>query len=418
MLPPSYHKALESLRLASAASRLQHQQLGLGGISQSQMRQNGSDMASSMLSGMSNHSLGLQSSMGGASLSTIGMRLETDVQRELLQMRLLQMGMPMNGSQERTGMYGGNLLSQERAENQNEISTMMRLSMGAPEDRMGRYAENFLSQGRSPHQNQAKQLPVPFLSKAKDSKETLFGLFPCVHLRGLPFDCTLEDIAMFFQGLDILDVVLPEQQGHASDRAWVLFSSASDIPAALARDRQYIGRRYIEVFQSARREFYKAAYELQMQGESAADAQSSSSSRKRSKRDDGKTGENEDNPVEALANTTTSLRRLPPEQSRGVVATEGQGVIRMRGIPFTATRADILEFFEGYNVIADSVVFGTSSGRMTGEALVGFQSESDASAAMEKNRETIGTRYVELFMSSPEEMARFAGQNTTARKNK
>jgi RNA recognition motif. (a.k.a. RRM, RBD, or RNP domain) len=48
-------------------------------------------------------------------------------------------------------------------------------------------------------------------------------------------------------------------------------------------------------------------------------------------------------------------------------------------------------------------------GRPTGQAFVEFASPVDASAAMAKDRQSMGTRYVELFPSSREEVARSSG---------
>lgn len=40
-------------------------------------------------------------------------------------------------------------------------------------------------------------------------------IFPCVKLRGLPFDVTEEDIRMFVVGINALDLVWLERSGEA-----------------------------------------------------------------------------------------------------------------------------------------------------------------------------------------------------------
>lgn len=82
------------------------------------------------------------------------------------------------------------------------------------------------------------------------------------------------------------------------------------------------------------------------------------------------------------------------------------GFIRMRGLPFQATKQDVLQFFKGYNVIESSILLTyRMDGRATGECYVAFDDAEDAKAAMAMHRSTIGSRYIELFISSKEEHA-------------
>jgi heterogeneous nuclear ribonucleoprotein F/H len=82
------------------------------------------------------------------------------------------------------------------------------------------------------------------------------------------------------------------------------------------------------------------------------------------------------------------------------------GVLRMRGLPFSATKADVIAFFQGLSIIEDSVqLVVRPDGRLTGEAFVAFPSPADADCAMARNGNNMGSRYVELFPSSPEEAA-------------
>lgn len=72
--------------------------------------------------------------------------------------------------------------------------------------------------------------------------------------------------------------------------------------------------------------------------------------------------------------------------------------IKMRGLPFSASVLDILGFFQGYNVVDNGVHIVVGPGeRPTGEAYVEFATPEDAQRAMEKHRQHMGSRYVELF---------------------
>lgn len=71
-------------------------------------------------------------------------------------------------------------------------------------------------------------------------------------------------------------------------------------------------------------------------------------------------------------------------------------VLRLRGLPYTATKKDIEIFFEGDRICEgdDSIVFSISaSGKPTGEAYVEFISESDQHNAMRKHMHFLGPRY-------------------------
>ena len=91
----------------------------------------------------------------------------------------------------------------------------------------------------------------------------------------------------------------------------------------------------------------------------------------------------------------------------GIQVGEHTGFLRMRGLPFSASKDDIAKFFENYSPVLDSIVLTyRSDGRATGEAYVGFESPDDSKRAMDLHRKTIGTRYIELFLSNKEEHGR------------
>lgn len=91
----------------------------------------------------------------------------------------------------------------------------------------------------------------------------------------------------------------------------------------------------------------------------------------------------------------------------GIQIGDHTGFLRMRGLPFSATKEDIISFFVGYNPVPESVVLTyRNDGRATGEAYVGFSSPDDSKRAMELHRRTMGNRYIELFISNKDEQGR------------
>ena len=74
---------------------------------------------------------------------------------------------------------------------------------------------------------------IPGLAPSMDPLEALLGPFPCARVRGLPFEATLEDVLVFFQGLVVIDVVLVSQE--ESGEAYVVFANPMDFQMGLQR---------------------------------------------------------------------------------------------------------------------------------------------------------------------------------------
>lgn len=79
-------------------------------------------------------------------------------------------------------------------------------------------------------------------------------------------------------------------------------------------------------------------------------------------------------------------------------------MLRLRGLPFSATDADIREFFKDIELSTsqNAIVIATSpvDRKPTGEAYVEFSSEAAQVSALQRNKEKMGERYIELFLSS------------------
>uniref|UniRef100_A0AAY5EFB9 RRM domain-containing protein n=1 Tax=Electrophorus electricus TaxID=8005 RepID=A0AAY5EFB9_ELEEL len=181
-----------------------------------------------------------------------------------------------------------------------------------------------------------------------------------VRLRGLPFNCTEKEIIKFFSGLDIVEdgiTLVTDRRGRSSGDAYVQFVTQEMADQALQWDREVIGTRYIEVFPSKKTEI-KTSY-----GSARVDASAAA----------------------FCANRTNSI---VPEH-----------FIHIRGLPFQATAGDIVNFFCPIRVVKVLMEFGPD-GRVSGEAQAHFKSHCDAVAAMDKDKEYIHNRYIELFLNS------------------
>ncbi|GJP47981.1 hypothetical protein CLOM_g7224 [Closterium sp. NIES-68] len=207
---------------------------------------------------------------------------------------------------------------------------------------------------------------------------------PVVKLRGLPFRVEEADVAEFFAGLEVVDVLFVRKEQRLVGEAYVLFGSTLHSELALQRNKMHMGRRYIEVFRAKKAEYYNAiANEVAQDGGSYQGHGGQG----------GRGGEGGIGP-----------------------AARDSSIVKMRGLPFSATTKDILEFFGEYPLADAAIHIITNSiGRLTGEAFVEFGSVEEARAALGKDRERMGTRYIELYLSSRDDATRIATRASTQR---
>lgn len=87
---------------------------------------------------------------------------------------------------------------------------------------------------------------------------------------------------------------------------------------------------------------------------------------------------------------------------------ENQVIVRMRGLPFTATADEVVAFFGQHCPITggkEGILFVTyPDGRPTGDAFVLFACEEYAQNALRKHKDLLGKRYIELFRSTAAEV--------------
>lgn len=204
------------------------------------------------------------------------------------------------------------------------------------------------------------------------------GGFACVRLRGLPFGVTERDIVLFL-GSEPVDILPVARSGRPTGEAFAVLRTLPDMDMALRKNKAYMGTRYIEVFEARKLEYYRAIAQAMGEG---YDQPREHSSRERSR--------------------SRSPRRF------------GQtNVLKLRGLPFSATADDVVAFFDdpalGIPALnSEQVTIAVApDGRPNGMAFVEFDTPEAAEAGLKKDKQIMGTRYVEIFPSSTEEKARY-----------
>uniref|UniRef100_A0A8D0CJQ2 RRM domain-containing protein n=1 Tax=Scleropages formosus TaxID=113540 RepID=A0A8D0CJQ2_SCLFO len=171
-----------------------------------------------------------------------------------------------------------------------------------------------------------------------------------VQAKGLPWSCTAEDLLVFFSECKIRGGVngihmIHNKHGQPSGKAFIELQCKEDVRRALRKNMHYLGHRYVEV-----------------QEVTDSDAE----------------------------NIVKASVQLPA----------ADGVVKLRGLPFSCTVEDIVHFFEGLDIVGGGVTLVFDAhGRNTGIAYVEFASQEMADQALQKDRERIGSRYIEIFPS-------------------
>lgn len=109
---------------------------------------------------------------------------------------------------------------------------------------------------------------------------------------------------------------------------------------------------------------------------------------------------------------TSETGHLAPSQKPRMLEST---ILRLRGLPFKVTDERIVQWFNNGTqfvtpLLTQNVFIVADYGRPSGTAFVEFATPEDAQNAMLKDRQMLGTRYIEIFESSTEERARYTSQ--------
>ncbi|XP_037069007.1 heterogeneous nuclear ribonucleoprotein H2-like [Pollicipes pollicipes] len=243
----------------------------------------------------------------------------------------------------------------------------------------------------------------------------------CVRLRGLPFGCSKEEIANFFSGLEVVPngITIPlDGQGRSSGEAYVQFVNKEVAERALAKNKEKIGHRYIEIFRSSLNEIRAA----QGAGKVRPLMMARPTPYDRGDRWGG-------GPGRYGAGARGGARRGESARPWGGGGGGGMGrgggmlggamkgmgggggaggkswqsmtghTVHMRGLPYRSTESDVIDFFRPLNPVHVHMLFD-DMGRPSGQANVDFSSHEEAVKAMSKDKSHMAHRYIELFLNS------------------
>ncbi|XP_074004300.1 G-rich sequence factor 1 isoform X2 [Numenius arquata] len=214
-----------------------------------------------------------------------------------------------------------------------------------------------------------------------------------VLLRGLPFSSTEDDIAAFFSGLKITDIVFIYRGERRTGEAFVQFAAPEMAAKALLRHREYMGSRYIEVYVSRKHQMQRhVPYDRQMVTSYGVRREPEFISEERGLSNAGASDAEREN--KSCREGSESSRPI----SESGNASSPLHFVHVRGFPTQASAQDIINFFAPLKPTRIMVEYN-SQGDATGEADVHFESREDAVAAMAKEGSQLQCGAVELFLN-------------------
>ncbi|XP_039592407.1 RNA binding motif protein 12Bb [Polypterus senegalus] len=231
-----------------------------------------------------------------------------------------------------------------------------------------------------------------------------------IRLRGLRLEAGSEDIRTFFTGLKIPDGGVHIIGGPLGE-AFITFSTDEDARRAMTRSGGSIKGSSVNLLLSSKAEMQNT---LQMSRKRMEPSRREVAIEKfRERRSDlsdmtASFAENLVAEVRRMSRTHMSGSAaqhdyLPPSQShiaKSSVSNPGSsGYLYLYGMPFSATEDDVRKFF-GDLYVDEVILFKNAQGRNKGSGIVRFVSESDAYRGLEFDKKYIGSRFVNVKLSS------------------
>lgn len=235
-------------------------------------------------------------------------------------------------------------------------------------------------------------------------------------LKGLPFSATEKDLHEFFGGFAVVKAAVHMgHDGRPSGLGFAEFATPEEAGRAMQRDKAFIGPRFVKLLRVP-----KSEMDEQLAGGGYGGGGPPGGARgpwgggfrqpDRGPRPPmpgapmgfamfpGQYGMPYNPMVGGMHDDRARMGAMPGYNPR-LPAMAGQ-TVKMRGLPFRVTMQEIVSFFEGFDVIPDTINFGWDRmGRPSGEAWISFRTAEEAErAANNLNKQYIGNRYIELVL--------------------
>ncbi|XP_012681957.1 RNA binding motif protein 12Bb [Clupea harengus] len=239
-----------------------------------------------------------------------------------------------------------------------------------------------------------------------------------IRLQGLRITAGSEDIRNFFTGLKIPDGGVHIVGGELEE-AFIIFASDEDARRAMTRSGGCIKGSPVNLLLSSRSEMQKVL---------EASTKKPEGNSRRMYKDNGRPAEAE--PLSFGGKLSMERPRadgnLHPETGNGSLSSGRRSQIRqpgpdskdnvylhLFGMPFSVTKDDVLQFFEGLRV-DDIILMRNNRDMLNGSGMVKFATSQDAAEGLKRDREYIGSRYVRVNPSAEKQWLEAGGGSEPA----
>ncbi|XP_061771750.1 RNA-binding protein 12B-like [Nerophis ophidion] len=220
-----------------------------------------------------------------------------------------------------------------------------------------------------------------------------------IRLQGLRIAAGSQDIRKFFTGLKIPDGGV-HIIGGEREEAFIIFASDEDARRAMTRSGGQIRGGRVTLLLSSKTE---------MQTLLEKSAKKVETIQKSHNEDNGRHARRS---MDSDASTRAASRCeiAPPTRQKRSSSNDKSTWVFLKGLPYTVTERDLYEFFNGLRIV-NMTLMKNQAGKNNGMCLVKFFSYEEVQEALKKDREYIGSRYVEVSSTCEQDWLRTDGQH-------
>ncbi|KAK5862377.1 hypothetical protein PBY51_017781 [Eleginops maclovinus] len=219
-----------------------------------------------------------------------------------------------------------------------------------------------------------------------------------IRLQGLRVTAGSEDIRKFFTGLKIPDGGV-HIIGGEQEEAFIIFASDEDARRAMIRSGGCIKGSPVALLLSSKSE---------MQNLLERSTRDVELDQKRRLEENARHARR---PVDPEAGRRSASRSdyTPPPQHQRASNTNDDLLVFLKGMPFSVTEEQVRDFFCDL-LIDEIVLMKNGNGSKNGKGFVKFATREDANEALNRDRQYIGSRYVEVSSTTAEDWRRATGK--------
>jgi len=257
---------------------------------------------------------------------------------------------------------------------------------------------------------------------------------PIIKVRGLPYEATAIDLCKFFSDCRLKGgprgiYFCTNDRKLPTGTAYVELESFKDVKTALRRNRDTLGNRYVEIYETNQDELddeirngatNEFGFNENRRDRGRLDMDSGRSFRgsgggggRGFGRGGGSGGGGgrfrDDSPPRGARQKSRSRSRerrsyAPPRNCAS------EHCIKLRGLPWSATKEDVVDWLDDVDCCggSDGVVFimDQKINRPSGDAYVEVETSADIKRALRLHKKNMGSRYVEVFEANSKDVAR------------